>query len=260
MDAKENAIVIRRELDNHGSEIQQAIGTRQWLDAGQMSRCMWTEVMRDPKLLSCSPRSIVMAVLQCTIIGLYPGAALGHVYPVPFGNQCQVIIGYKGMIELIVSSGAAKAIYAEAVFGDDDYSVIKGTSPKIVHKPQPVEAGEIRDYKNMRAVYAVAVIDETTNVFAEMSRAEVEKIRDGRKGKGGFSPWSSHPIEMAKKTVIRALCKTLPKMPKPMVDHMLIEDRIDCGVAPETAHREIIDAEIDFDSGAKGLSDRINSK
>jgi recombination protein RecT len=68
--------------------------------------------------------------------------------------------------------------------------------------------------------YAVAVFKDGSRTFVAMSRKEVERIRDNSRGYqaakryGKESVWDSDFTAMGLKTVIRRLCKFLPKSPE----------------------------------------------
>ena len=148
--------------------------------------------------------------MQSAQLGLEPGSALGQAYLVPYGNQCQLILGYRGMIDLARRSGQVLSLNAYAVRDGDDFSYQLGLRPDIHHVPSP-EAG--RDTKPITFVYAVATLRGGGYQFEVMSRAEVEKVRStsaSYKCKKEKSIWGTHFEDMAKKTVIRRLFKYLP--------------------------------------------------
>lgn len=182
------------------------------MTADRMARIVLTECRRNPALLDTNKESFLGAILQCAQLGLEPGSALGHCYLIPFGNgrakdgkpNCQLIIGYRGMIELARRSGQIVSICAYTVHDKDDFSWQLGLDPLIHHVPSPDA-----DRGAMTYVYAVAKLKDGGVQFEVMSRAEVESVRNQSKaGKSG--PWVSHFEEMAKKTVIRRLFKYLP--------------------------------------------------
>lgn len=178
----------------------------------RLVRIVTTECRKTPALLNCNAESFLGAVLQCAQLGLEPGGALGHCYLLPFGNgkakdgrpNAQLIIGYRGMIDLARRSGQIVSICAYTVHEKDHFVWRLGLDPDIEHVPSP-EA----DRGPMTYVYAVAKLKGGGVQFEVMSRAEVEKVREQSKaGKSG--PWVTHFAEMAKKTVIRRLFKYLP--------------------------------------------------
>lgn len=157
-----------------------------------MLRVALTELRKIPKLQQCDPYSFMGGVLACAQLGLEPGGALGHVYLIPYGQNVNVILGYKGMIELARRSGQIVSLYAHAVYEKDDFTYELGLNENLVHKPKLSDRGE------MIAVYAVAHLVGGGHQIGVMSKEDVEKVR--RKSAQSNSPaWKDHYDEMAKK-------------------------------------------------------------
>lgn len=193
-------------------QAQMAMALPKNLTAERLTRIVMTEVRKTPALLNCNQESFFGAVLQCAQLGLEPGSALGHCYLLPFGNgkardgrpNCQLIIGYRGMIDLARRSGQIQSINAYVVHEADDFEYELGLHPDIHHKPSP-----LADRGPVTYVYAVAVLKGGGVQFEVMSRAEVEAIRKQSKA-GNSGPWVTHWEEMARKSVVRKLFKYLP--------------------------------------------------
>lgn len=193
-------------------QAQMAMALPKTMTAERLTRIVMTECRKVPALLNCAPESFFGAVLQCAQLGLEPGNALGHCYLLPFGNgkakdgrpNCQLIIGYRGMIDLARRSGQILSINAYCVHQSDDFSYELGLHPDIHHVP-----ASFADRGPVSFVYAVAQLKGGGVQFEVMSRAEIEEVRKTSKA-GQSGPWSSHWEEMAKKTVIRRLFKYLP--------------------------------------------------
>lgn len=183
---------------------QLALAVPKHLNADRMARIAATEVRKNKALLNTEPTSFLGSVMQAAQLGLEPGSALGQAYLVPYGNQCQLIIGYKGMIDLARRSGQVLSLNAYAVREGDDFNFQLGLKPDIHHVPR-LEADRIK--KPITYVYAVATLKGGGYQFEVMSRAEVEAVRNKAKSK---NIWNSYFEEMAKKTVIRRLFKYLP--------------------------------------------------
>lgn len=183
---------------------QLALAVPKHLNADRMARIAATEVRKNPALLRTEPTSFLGSVMQAAQLGLEPGSALGQAYLVPYGNQCQLIIGYKGMIDLARRSGQVLSLNAYAVREGDDFNFQLGLKPDIHHVPS-LEADRIK--KPITYVYAVATLKGGGYQFEVMSRAEIEAVKAKAKSK---NIWNSYPEEMAKKTVIRRLFKYLP--------------------------------------------------
>lgn len=166
---------------------------------------------RSPKLLECSPMSVLKSCMTATQLGLECDGVLGGAYLVPYYNgkarcmEAQFIIGYRGLIELARRSGNISSIEAHVVRRGDKFRCSLGTEGKIEHEPD----WEARELGEMFAVYAVAKFRDGGMQFEVMTKAQVDDIRKSSKA-GDFGPWKDHYDEMARKTVVRRLCKYLP--------------------------------------------------
>ncbi|EKF2878464.1 recombinase RecT, partial [Escherichia coli] len=82
-------------------------------------------------------------IVQCSQLGLEPGSALGHAYLLPFGNKneksgkknVQLIIGYRGMIDLARRSGQIASLSARVVREGDEFNFEFGLDEKLIHRP-----------------------------------------------------------------------------------------------------------------------------
>lgn len=197
---------------------QMALAMPKHMTADRLARIALTEVRKVPKLATCDQVSFLGAIMQCAALGLEPGGALGHAYLLPFDKnkkvngqwikdktEVQLIIGYRGMIDLARRSGQIMSIEARAVFAKDEFDVELGLDSKLVHRP----AWQDADRGPLVFVYAVAKLKDGGIQFEVMSRAEIEKVRAQSKAKDS-GPWVTHFDEMAKKTVVRRLFKYLP--------------------------------------------------
>jgi len=201
---KTKAPIIVQQVLSDQFKKQLALAVPKHLNADRMARIAATEVRKNKALLNTEPTSFLGSVMQAAQLGLEPGSALGQAYLVPYGNQCQLIIGYKGMIDLARRSGQVISLNAYAVREGDDFNFQLGLKPDIHHVPS-LEADRIK--KPITYVYAVATLKGGGYQFEVMSRAEIEAVKAKAKSK---NIWNSYPEEMAKKTVIRRLFKYLP--------------------------------------------------
>ena len=205
------------------SQEQIAMALPKHMNADRMLRVAMTSIQRTPKLLECSPESLVGAVIESAQLGLEPDSMTGEAYLVPYGNKCTLIPGYKGLLTLARRSGQVKTIYAHCVHEKDEFRYELGLRPDLIHIP----SGEA-DRGEVTHVYAVALLEPDGHHFEVMSRAQVEAIRSSSKA-GRSGPWVTHWDEMARKTVLRRVCKYLTLSPE-MNRAVSLEDRHDAGV------------------------------
>jgi len=166
---------------------------------------------RTPALLDCTPESVLLAVMQCAQLGLEPNTPLGLAYLIPFDNtktrrkECQFIPGYRGLVKLAHQSGDIADLRSRVVYEGDEFHVEYGLTEKLVHVPA-MSSGK----REIIAAYAVATLKSSAIPhIAVMTRAEIDAIRS-RSRSGNSGPWSTDFAEMARKTLIRRICKGLP--------------------------------------------------
>lgn len=186
----------------------------------RLARIVTTEIRKTPKLAECTPVSFFGAVIQCAQLGLEPGNALGHAYILPYDKsvktdtgwkkvpEAQLIIGYRGMIDLARRSGQIISIDARAVYEGDKFECRLGLDPHIEHEPDWTNANRA-DAAKLQFVYAVAKLKDGGIQFDVMSRAEIDGIR-ARSKAASNGPWVTDYSAMALKTVVRRLFKFLP--------------------------------------------------
>lgn len=180
------------------------------LKAERFMRVALTTLTRTPKLQQCDQASFASAMLTLSQLGLEPDGRRAHL--IPFQNakrgcfECQVIVDYKGIVELVMRSGKVSNIHADVVCENDVFEYDRGELK--AHKPnfrQP--RGEVY------AVYALIRFKDGSEKCEVMTREEVEEVRKrSRASKAG--PWVTDWNEMAKKTVFRRLSKWLELSPE----------------------------------------------
>lgn len=151
----------------------------------RMARIAMTELRRMPKLKECNPLSFLGAVIQCAQLGLEPGNNLGHVYLLPYGKECQLIVGYRGMIELARRSGQMNSLTAQDVYENDFFEFEYGLHEKLRHIPAKENRG------NLIAFYALARLKDGGHQFEVMFKPEVDAIMHQSKTSQN-GPWKTH--------------------------------------------------------------------
>ena len=202
-DPKENLIGLVQRM---GSEIARALPKH--ITPDRMARIVLTAVRTNEDLARCSPASFLGCVMQASQLGLEPNTPLGHLYLIPRGGQCTMIVGYQGFIELARRSGLVSNVYAYAVRERDFFEHELGLNPTLKHRPADDPA---REGRGITHVYAVAAMrDSSERVFEVLTKAQVE-ARRGRSPASKKGPWVTDYEAMALKTAVRALWKWLPK-------------------------------------------------
>lgn len=170
---------------------------------------------KNPALASCTKESLIGAMLTASELGLMP--VNQQVYFIPYMNnkknamECQLQIGYQGMVDLFYRSERAVSVDAKAVRENDKFEYDDGLVPKLEYKPcLKGMPGETYGY------YAIAKLKDEGIKIVYMTKAEVlehaKKFCKAIDKNGNFTgPWGTNFDEMAKKTVLKKLFKVLPK-------------------------------------------------
>lgn len=194
--------------DDLKNQIAQALPKH--VTADRFLRVLFTSMQKTPLLMKCSQASIYTALIDCSMLGIEPDGRRAHLLPYRNGKtggyDCQLIIDYKGLVELVMRSGIVSNVHADIICENDQFDYDLGHVTKHTinfRKPR----GE------MYAAYCVATFKDGTSQSAVMPKEEVESIRKRSKAANG-GPWVTDYNEMAKKTVFRRLSKWLPISPE----------------------------------------------
>jgi len=164
-------------------------------------------VAENPDILECTPVSIVMAVSTAVKWDLEIGYTV-HLVPftVKGEKRLKALRDYKGDIELVVRSGAARKVDAKCRYEKEHFIHHEGTTPYIEHHPigDPAARGK------MVGAYAYAKLPHNEIKIAYLSVAEIDEIRRSKSKTwkdGELQPW------YACKTMVHQVTKAIPKNP-----------------------------------------------
>ena len=177
-------------------------------------------VRQNPNIAKCTEQSLLGAIMQASILGLEPVAALGQVYFVPYKSnkgtrenpnwvdEVQFQLGYRGMLQLIHNSNCVKMIYAKCVYEGDTFEHEEGLHPKLKHIP----ASDRKPNARLTDVYAVAHTKSGGIFFEVLKKYEIEDLRRRNRSQkdAPSGAWQTDYAEMAKAKAIKKLAKYLP--------------------------------------------------
>jgi recombination protein RecT len=199
-----NAVAtIRGLLEARSAELEAGLRTF-GISAERFKSVALAQFSRKPDLWACEPLSVYRALKEAADYGLEPTGSIGGAHLVPYGNQATLLIDYRGLVRMVRRSGEIARVEARVVRRDDAFEFHYGLDPDLRHVPALVP-----DPGPLAYVYAVAIFRDGDRQFDVMSAAEVEAIRQRSRAKNA-GPWVTDHFEMAKKTVLRRLCKLLP--------------------------------------------------
>lgn len=201
-----------------------------------------------PALAQTTPLSFLNAVLLAANVGLE--IRKGSAYLIPYKSECQLIIDYRGKMELARRAGVGE-IAVELVHETDDFEdgfTINGRVFR--HQPNKFKRADgklvaVADRGAVVAGYAAGRLSHGWQIEI-MTLAQIEKVRKSGRGTDmPNSPWVKHWEQMARKTLIHRLCNYLPQTAQMAVSQEI--DDAEATGAPMPLAPEIIEVEAEFD-------------
>jgi recombination protein RecT len=201
----------------------------------RMLRVSQTAISKTPALWDCAPDTIISSLVEASQMGLEPNGPLGEAALVPFKNkrtrrlECQLMVMYRGYIELADRTDRVAYMDAQIVYDCDDFLFRYGMNQTLDHTPALVRP---KDAKPI-AGYAFVQYKEGAFKFVVLSYDEIEEVRQCSRAKDGDA-WKKWWGEMAKKTCLRRLVKYVSLSPE-LTRAAYLDDSLDGGVRPEDA-------------------------
>lgn len=176
----------------------------------RFTRMALSSLNNTPKLAECTQMSFLAALMSAAQLGLEPNTSLGQAYLIPYNNkgklECQLIIGYRGLIDLVYRNDQVQTIQAQAVYENDFFEYELGLNTKLIHKPALDDRGKVVLF------YAIFKLKNGGFGFEVMSKTDIDAHAQkySKAFTSSFSPWKTDYECMACKTVIKKLLKYAP--------------------------------------------------
>lgn len=232
---------VRDWLSSDGFKAEIAKALPKHCTPDRFLRVALTALTKTPKLAECTPASVCSSLLSLSQFGLEPDGRRAHL--IPYENrkrgivECQLIIDYKGIAELVLRSGLVSYLHADVVCENDVFDYNMGEVTK-----------HVIDFKKPRgkpyAFYAICRFKDGSTKADAMTMEEVKAIQ-ARSRAGGNGPWITDFNEMGKKTVFRRLSKWLPLSPEIRAAVENDDDVIDVDAKPSASNAGALAALVD---------------
>lgn len=190
----------------------------------------------NPLLQKCNRQSLMAGLLKGAYLGL--DFANKECYLIPYSGNAQFQTDYKGEIKFTkrYSIRPIKDIYAKVIReGDSFEEIITNGLPSINFKPLPLNTGAIM------GVFAVCLFDDGGIQYEVMTTADVNNVRNTYSKAKDSKAWKSSFDEMAKKVVLRRLCKHIECDFESVEARKAWEDSSDSNVVQQERSNEVVD-------------------
>ena len=203
-------IVVENQLKAHRPRFEAALGGR--LPATQLEQTILVSCERTPKLLKCTPQSVLNGAMTFAVLGLPVDGATGQGFLIPFYNKedkvfiAQAVIGYRGYNTLGARAGLT--ITAGTVRENDEFEYEMGSSAFVRHRPR------LGSSDRVVAFWACACAADRPPIISVLAIEDVLAIKEkSRAAKEGGGPWHDPAIgfpAMGEKSARRRLVRSTP--------------------------------------------------
>lgn len=214
-------MTVTDRLNTQSAGLSSALAGRIGVD--RFMRSAVTSFNTTPKLQNCDWNSVLGALFVAAQLGLEVGGPRGLADLVPFGNKATLIIGYRGYAELFYRAGAQKVEWFVIREGDHFKKWSSGRSGKD-YEWIPLDNDSSREL-----VGAVAQVELAGGSF-QFEHMDKNEILARRPKNWQGTPWENWFDQMALKTVMRQLAKTV----RTSTDDLAIAERHDGAVIINT--------------------------
>lgn len=214
-----DVVPIKTLIDSHRAEI--ATRLPKYLSPEQFFQLCYS-IERQPKLAAAArrnPDGLLAAIFRAADCGLLPGTAYDHCWFIPYGDEIQMQVGYRGLVYQLNRAGAIIKLTPGVVYDGDHFDLELGDREHLIHKPNLTDDRRrdprwLNDKRNIMGAYAVAWLPLPTqhmNVAAIhrwVPAGEIEGARGRSKVPDGPA-WTNNYAAMASKTAVRRVCKMI---------------------------------------------------
>lgn len=179
----------------------------------------------DANLAQCDPKQLMMCAMNAVSLNLPLNKNLGYAYVIPYNGVPSFQIGYKGLIQLAIRTGAYETINAcEIREGEITRNKITGKIEFNGERPNNQVVGYLAYLKLLSGFEASLLMTEEQMEQHAMRFSKMYGV-DKRKGTS-ISKWSDPQArpKMALKTVLKGLLGTYGLMTTEMAKAMEVDD------------------------------------
>lgn len=185
-------------------------------DTDRIMRVTYSLLYRTPKLVECTPFSLLNGIVLAHQMGLVFGTT--EVSLVPFGHEATIIIGYQGKVKLALASKLITSVHCDCILDGEEFEYyVTSAGVHFLHRPEwrarprPTDTNIVGAYCQLctstggvqtKFVPLADILDARGR-----SRAYQYQVKKG----GRDNPWFTDFGAMAMKTAVHRAMKTAPQ-------------------------------------------------
>ena len=253
-------------LKKYGGNIRKTLPKH--LTGDRCAMLVMNSIAANPALANCTPVSFLNSVLLASNLGLE--IRKNSCYLIPFGKECQLVIDYRGKMELARRAGAG-AIQTELVHEGDEFEygydgpklifhwrhsfkdrgeIIGGFCAAEIHGGTQVTVMTLEDVERIRRRSQNGRAIDGTHYgkpFKGLTLAEIRKLDPATmKFNDPYRvPWVTDWDRMARKTIIHRAANDWPQSPE-LLTAQEIDTAVDIG-APLPVAEELAEVVLQLD-------------
>ena len=201
---------VTNEIESGHSQIMDMIPVGDEESKIRLIRVALSTFRTTPKLHQCTPGSIISSLMKAFKLGLEPGSLQGA-HLVSYGTECTLIVGFRGLLQILYRNGSITHAEAEVVRDNDDWGQ---SMDGFTHHFDPFATNEARG--DVVGAWCRLHMTSGLKPVTCMNREDLEAVRgcSAAWARGGSGPWADWPTEMAKKSCVIRACKLLDLNPE----------------------------------------------
>jgi len=209
---KEISTKLANTLSHYEMNVFKELLSTHNVSSTQFKQIVLTEVKKNDKLMEIfitNPSSLFASIIFAAQIGLMPSETIGHLFLIPYKGVCKPIVGYQGLVSLLLRDVRLRTITCEVVCEADTFEYELGLNPKLVHIP----VDDLRKSESMTHIYCIAQYSDGIKQFKVMSRKEIDTNIQMLKNPNElyYNDKKDGNMWMLKKIVLKQLSKLMNK-------------------------------------------------
>jgi recombination protein RecT len=202
--ASSELVIFENQLKPLTRQFEDVLADR--MPAERLMRTLFMACEKTPKLLDCNRQSLINCGMTFAVLALETDGVTGQGYILPFKQQAQPVVGYKGYNT--IGARSRLTITGQVVREGDEFDFQMGTKAFVHHKPALDDSGRII------AAWAQAEAFDRPPIIEVLGLKALMAVKAKSPGaRMSDSPWNDPAIglpAMFGKTAKRRLARSTP--------------------------------------------------